>query len=28
MLFHFDGSQDWVIACNARGRRFESGLRL
>ena len=22
----FDGSQDWVIACNARGRRFESGL--
>ena len=24
----FDGSQDWVIACHARGRRFESGLRL
>jgi hypothetical protein len=24
----FDGSQDWVITCNARGRRFESGLRL
>ena len=24
----FDGSQDWVIAYEARGRRFESGLRL
>ena len=24
----FDGSQDWIIAYNARGRRFESGLRL
>ena len=28
MLFHFDGSQDWVIARQARGRRFESGLRF
>jgi hypothetical protein len=24
----FDGSQDWVITCNAHGRGFESRLRL
>ena len=24
----FDGSWNWVIACYARGHRFESGLRL
>ena len=24
----YDGSMNWVIALSARGRRFESGLRL